>query len=57
MLAFKDSPNFEMPADEDGDNVYSITVMANAAEQDVEVTVTDVDELARLASRRTLSAG
>ena len=55
VLSFKDSPDFEGAKDGDedipaagdqgkGDNKYQITVVANDGEQDVEVTVTDVDE-------------
>ena len=45
-LAFKSAPDFEMPADMDGDNEYQVTVVAgdgtNMDTQDVTVTVTDV---------------
>ena len=56
MLTFKDSPDFEDPMDGDedlmmplairatGDNVYKVTVMASGGEQEVAVTVTNVDE-------------
>ena len=44
-----------MPADEDTDNVYEVTVQANGETLDVEVTVTDVDEVGKQVSRRTLS--
>ena len=48
MLAFRMSPDFEVPADADEDNVYNITVTANdgenTGERDVTVTVTDVDD-------------
>ena len=57
VLAFKKSPNYEKPTDADdsddagdqgkGDNVYKITVKASSSttsKQDVEVTVTNVDE-------------
>ena len=57
VLTFKKSPNFESPTDRDdsddsgdqgkGDNVYKFTVVATSAttsKQDVEVTVTNVDE-------------
>ena len=43
-LSFKSSPNFESPADADGDNVYSVTVNAAGGSTDVAVTVTNVDE-------------
>ena len=47
VLSFKESPDFEAKADNDGDNVYKVTVVAagkSQGKQDVEVTVTDVDE-------------
>ena len=49
-LSFKKSPDYEMPGDADGDNVYEVTVVAtdansNSGTQDVKVTVTNVDEL------------
>ena len=48
-LTFRESPNYEMPADADGDNVYEVTVAAsdadsNRGEKSVEVKVTNVDE-------------
>ena len=48
-LTFKASPNYEMPGDADGDNVYKVTVGAtdddrNRGEMDVEVKVANVDE-------------
>ena len=50
-LSFRSSPDFEMPADADGDNVYEVTVKAAdttnddlSGTMDVMVTVTDVDE-------------
>ena len=48
-LTFKASPNYEMPADADGDNVYEVTVSAtdadsNRGEKSVEVKVANVDE-------------
>ena len=56
-LTFKASPNYEMPADADGDNVYEVTVSAtdadsNRGEESVEVKVANVDE----AGTVTLSA-
>ncbi|MCY4528762.1 MAG: cadherin domain-containing protein, partial [Chloroflexi bacterium] len=58
VLSFKKSPNFEGATDRDesgdlgdqgkGDNVYKVTVTANGAEQAVEVTVTDEDELGKV---------
>ena len=49
VLSFAQRPNFEMPADDDGDNVYNVTVRArdtasNTRELEVIVTVTDVNE-------------
>ena len=48
-LSFNDSPDFESAADENVDNVYSLTIGAsdaegNLTEVDVTVTVTNVDE-------------
>ncbi|WP_426125314.1 DUF5801 repeats-in-toxin domain-containing protein, partial [Pararhizobium sp. PWRC1-1] len=48
-VTFKASPNFEVPADAGGNNVYNFTVNASdgvnpAATKDVAVTVTDVVE-------------
>ncbi len=49
MLMFRTSPDFEMPADADGDNVYMVTVKAmegdNMNTRDVQVTVTNVAEI------------
>ena len=49
VLAFRSAPDHESPADADGDNVYEVTVQANAGgemdEVAVTVTVTDVGEL------------
>ena len=53
-LSFKKSPSFEAKGDEDGDNIYMVTVTAsggtpsNTAEHKVEVTVTDVDEAGKV---------
>ena len=49
VLSFAQRPNFEMPADNGGDNVYNLTVRArdtasNTRELEVIVTVTDVNE-------------
>ena len=43
-LSFKSSPDFESPADADGDNVYMVTVNAAGGSTDVAVTVTNEDE-------------
>ncbi|GGX62110.1 hypothetical protein GCM10011309_10060 [Litorimonas cladophorae] len=48
VVTFIDTPDFEAPADADGDNVYDVTVTATDGElsssQDVAITVTDVNE-------------
>ena len=48
VLTFKESPDFEMPADADTDNTYMVTVEASAgtnmASHEVTVTVTNVDD-------------
>ena len=59
QLTFSASPDFEAPADADMDNVYMVTVVATAGDltddQDVTVTVTDVDELGTLAGDASLT--
>ena len=48
MLMFADPPNYEMPTDADGDNVYMVTLEAMAGSemqtQDVTVSVTDAND-------------
>ena len=48
VLAFSSEPDFENPVDEDGDNVYMVTVEADDGTytdtHDVTVTVTDVED-------------
>ena len=48
VVSFLVAPDFEMPGDDDGDNVYNIGVMATDGTRDrtqaVTITVTDVDE-------------
>ena len=48
MLAFRSSPNYESPTDQDGDNAYEVTVKATMgslmATRSVTVNVTNVDE-------------
>ena len=49
VLTFRESPNYEMPADADGDNVYEVRVAAtdadsNRGEMSVEVKVANVNE-------------
>ena len=57
MLTFAMSPNFEAPTDLDMDNMYMVTVMAEAGgemdKMDVTVTVTNVEEMGEV----TLWAG
>ena len=48
-LTFRSDPNYEMPADANGDNVYEVTVVAtdsdrNRGEKAVKVNVENVDE-------------
>ena len=50
-LAFKESPDYEMPADRNKDNVYKVTVVVSddgspklTDKRQVEVTVTDLEE-------------
>ena len=49
-VRFRVAPDFENPADDDGDNVYDITVTASDGESStnlaVTITVTDVNEIA-----------
>ena len=51
MLRFVSSPDFEMPADANSDNIYMVTVKASAGTDmdthEVTVTVTNVDEQGR----------
>ena len=48
VLAFRSSPDYEVPEDAGSDNVYMVTVKANDGTDDamraVRITVTDVDE-------------
>ena len=44
VLTFKSSPNYESPADADGDNSYSVTVNRAGGSLDVTVNVENVDE-------------
>ena len=43
-LSFKSSPNYESPADKDGDNSYKVTVSRAGGSLDVVVMVTNDDE-------------
>ena len=60
VLAFTGPPDFEDPADDDGDNVYEVTVVArddafNSGTLDVVVTVTYQDEGPEVSGRQSLS--
>ena len=59
QLTFGTSPDYEDPADADTDNVYMVTVVATAGDltddQDVTVTVSNVDELGTLAGDGSLT--
>ena len=48
VLSFKEMPDFEMPGDQNGDNVYQVTVRASdgvlSADRMMTVKVTDADE-------------
>ena len=59
QLTFGTSPDYEDPADADTDNVYMVTVVATASDltddQDVTVTVSNVDELGTLAGDGSLT--
>ena len=48
VLSFKERPDFEMPADQNGDNVYQVTVRASDrrlnTDRMVTIKVTDADE-------------
>ena len=48
IVSFKASPDYDMPGDSNGDNVYEVTVRAsdgaNHKDMQVAVKVTDVDE-------------
>lgn len=48
ILAFNSAPDFEAPADANGDNVYEVTVEASdgadTASQSIQVTVVDIDD-------------
>ena len=57
-LTFKDAPDFEMPGDANGDNVYEVTVVAadgdgNRGTMDVKVTVENVGENGTVTLSRT----
>jgi VCBS repeat-containing protein len=58
-LTFTATPDFEAPADADGDNVYEVTIRAsdgtNTTDQTVTITVDDVDEAPSFTSGATAS--
>ena len=58
VLTFKSSPDYEMPADANTDNIYMVTVEAsdgtNMASHEVTVTVTDEDEVPTIAGDATI---
>ena len=53
-LSFKQSPNYEQATDQDGDNVYELSISAsdgaNSASQALTITVTNVNEAPSFAS-------
>ena len=59
MLKFRTSPDYESPADAEGDNVYMVTVKAvqgdNMHTRDVTVRVTNEDELGMLAGESDIT--
>ena len=60
VVAFAGPPDYEGPTDDDGDNVYDITVEArddalNTGTLDVAVTVTDVNEGPEISGRQSLT--
>ena len=65
VLTFKTAPDFEIPADDDGNNEYVLTVQAddgeaefNTASIDLTITVTDVNEnTAPVASNLNIGEG
>ena len=59
-LTFKTPPDFDIPADDDGDNVFQVTVVAtdlagNDGTFDVAVTVTDLNEGPEIAGRGAIT--
>ena len=59
MLKFSSSPNYEAPADADGDNVYEVTLKATDGTymdtHNVTVMVTNVDELGALSGDESVT--
>ena len=59
VLSFRTSPDHEAPADDDGDNVYHVTIEASDGELtnslDVAVTVTDENEPPVISGRPSVS--
>ena len=54
MLTFKESPDYEMPADADTDNTYMVTVNAGDGTYDVTIMVIDVDEVPTIEGDATI---
>ena len=58
VLRFRNSPDFEIPVDNNTDNIYMVTVKASAGTamdtHEVTVTVTDVDEVPTIAGDATI---
>ena len=58
-LEFRSAPDYEMPADADTNNIYMVTVKAEAGGEmemlEVNVTITDVIELGTLAGNASLT--
>jgi serralysin len=58
-LTFNTPPDFENPGDEDGDNVYEVTIRASdgsaSVDQTVSITVTDEDEAPEFTSASSAS--
>ena len=58
-LSFRSSPDYEAPADDDGDNVYEVTLEADdgtyTASRTLSVAVTNVDELGALGGEASLT--
>ena len=54
MLTFKESPDYEMPADADTDNTYMVTLNAAGGTYDVTIMVIDVDEVPTIEGDATI---
>ena len=55
MLAFSNSPDYEMPADADMDNTYMVTLNADGDTYDVTIMVVDVPEVPTIAGDATIN--